>query len=387
MIGGVYPAIVQQFQVKPNEADKEAPYIARNIERPARRTASARSKRSDYQRDRPTRPAGRAADDADTSQASACSTPPWCRRRSSSCSRSGLLRVPGRRSTSTATRRRQRRAGRRRRGARARPERPAGGSATGSTSTGLHPRLRLRRGLRQPARRATASRSFTRAEHPADRAPLGDQPEPRDLLRRAARPTYSIVGAPARRDAVELDYPRRQARPGSATRPTTGNGRRAGRLVLRASSLYALKFQEKNLLLSERVNPKSQILYDRNPRERVQKVAPWLTRRRRPVPGGRRRPDRVDRRRLHDLRRLPVLRAQRRSATPPTDSLTATPRPVAAQPATSVNYIRNSVKATVDAYDGKVTLYAWDDEDPVLKTWMKAFPGTVQAAARRSRAT
>ena len=37
------------------------------------------------------------------------------------------------------------------------------------------------------------------------------------------------------------------------------------------------------------------------------------------------------------------------------------------------------MKATVDAYDGTVTLYEWDDKDPVLKTWMKAFPGTVQA--------
>ena len=43
-----------------------------------------------------------------------------------------------------------------------------------------------------------------------------------------------------------------------------------------------------------------------------------------------------------------------------------------------VNYIRNSVKATVDAYNGKVTLYAWDDQDPLLKAWMGAFPGTVQ---------
>jgi uncharacterized membrane protein (UPF0182 family) len=42
-----------------------------------------------------------------------------------------------------------------------------------------------------------------------------------------------------------------------------------------------------------------------------------------------------------------------------------------------VNYIRNSVKATVDAYDGTVKLYTWDDKDPVLKTWKKAFPGTV----------
>jgi uncharacterized membrane protein (UPF0182 family) len=43
-----------------------------------------------------------------------------------------------------------------------------------------------------------------------------------------------------------------------------------------------------------------------------------------------------------------------------------------------VSYLRNSVKATVDAYDGTVSLYAFDENDPVLKTWMKAFPGTVK---------
>jgi uncharacterized membrane protein (UPF0182 family) len=46
-----------------------------------------------------------------------------------------------------------------------------------------------------------------------------------------------------------------------------------------------------------------------------------------------------------------------------------------------VNYIRNSVKATVDAYDGTVQLYQWDTQDPVLKTWMKAFPHTVRPKA------
>jgi hypothetical protein len=46
-------------------------------------------------------------------------------------------------------------------------------------------------------------------------------------------------------------------------------------------------------------------------------------------------------------------------------------------PQDQLNYIRNSVKAVVDAYDGTVTLYAWDSKDPVLQTWMKAFPGVV----------
>ena len=46
--------------------------------------------------------------------------------------------------------------------------------------------------------------------------------------------------------------------------------------------------------------------------------------------------------------------------------------------------MRNAVKATVDAYDGTVTLYEWDEDDPILKAWETAFPGTVQPTSRRS---
>jgi uncharacterized membrane protein (UPF0182 family) len=50
---------------------------------------------------------------------------------------------------------------------------------------------------------------------------------------------------------------------------------------------------------------------------------------------------------------------------------------VAGQQADNINYIRNSVKATVDAYTGQVTLYQWNESDPLLKAWMGAFPGVV----------
>ena len=65
------------------------------------------------------------------------------------------------------------------------------------------------------------------------------------------------------------------------------------------------------------------------------------------------------------------------------DSLSATGK-TAKQPNDQINYIRNSVKATVDAYTGKVTLYQWDDSDPVLKAWMKIFPNAGQAARRHA---
>ena len=54
---------------------------------------------------------------------------------------------------------------------------------------------------------------------------------------------------------------------------------------------------------------------------------------------------------------------------------------------TKVNYIRNSVKITVDAYDGSVDMYAWDDEDPVLKAWMKVFPRLIKSYVGDVRVT
>jgi uncharacterized membrane protein (UPF0182 family) len=65
-----------------------------------------------------------------------------------------------------------------------------------------------------------------------------------------------------------------------------------------------------------------------------------------------------------------------------TDSLTGVSR----LPDEEISYIRNSVKATVDAYDGTVTLYAVDESDPVLRTWMDIFPGTVQPSSAISNA-
>jgi hypothetical protein len=43
-----------------------------------------------------------------------------------------------------------------------------------------------------------------------------------------------------------------------------------------------------------------------------------------------------------------------------------------------LNYIRNAVKVVLDAYDGSVTYYAWDEQDPILKTYMDIFPGLVK---------
>src|SRR5690606_25832623 len=64
-------------------------------------------------------------------------------------------------------------------------------------------------------------------------------------------------------------------------------------------------------------------------------------------------------------------------ATATSDTLTDGASQIAL-PTDQVNYMRNSVKAVVDAYDGTVTLYEWDTEDPILKTWSKVFPDIIE---------
>jgi uncharacterized membrane protein (UPF0182 family) len=147
--------------------------------------------------------------------------------------------------------------------------------------------------------------------------------------------------------------------------------------------LFAIKYQEQRILLSNLINKDSKILFERNPRDRVAKVAPWLTLDGDPYPA------------IVDGRIQWIIDGYTTSASYPysqtttlstatTDALTANSAAVTVQANRNVNYIRNSVKATVDAYDGTVTLYQWDEKDPVLATWMKAFPGTVTPKSKMS---
>jgi uncharacterized protein len=137
--------------------------------------------------------------------------------------------------------------------------------------------------------------------------------------------------------------------------------------------LYALHYREANFLLSNVFNDNSKLLYIRDPRERVEKVAPFLTLDGDPYPAA------------VNGKIVWILDGYTTSSTYPysqrtdlaeatSDSLTGAGG-VVAQSKTQVNYIRNSVKATVDAYDGSVTLYDFDESDPVLKAWNKAFGG------------
>lgn len=188
-------------------------------------------------------------------------------------------------------------------------------------------------------------------------------------------PTYSVVGAPAGTKPRELDYPSSAATSETGTTTTTFKGDGGPSVGSTFNRLiYALKFQSDQILLSDAVNAKSQILYDRDPATRVQKVAPYLTLDKDPYPS------------VVDGRLVWIVDGYTTSSSYPysdvqdvDDDTSATQaQTTPAYAGNQVNYIRNSVKATVDAYSGKVTLYAWDAGDPVLKAWNSTFPTTLK---------
>ncbi len=135
---------------------------------------------------------------------------------------------------------------------------------------------------------------------------------------------------------------------------------------------YALKFREKNLLLSGALDSGSKLQYIRTPRERVQKVAPFLQLDEDPYPAV------VGGKILWIVDGYTTSDGYPYSERTLLGEATADSQTRAGLPLDTVNYIRNSVKATVDAFTGEVKLYTFDDKDPVLKTWSKAFPGVLE---------
>jgi uncharacterized protein len=183
---------------------------------------------------------------------------------------------------------------------------------------------------------------------------------------------YAIVGSRGTGSNAEFDRPiSEQGGDQYYTYEGTG-GVPIGSFVRQL--LYAIKNQETNFLLSEAVNDNSRLMYVRNPRDRVEKVAPFLTLDGDPYPA------------VVDGRILWIVDGYTTAGTYPyaervnlqaetADELTG--QGTFALAREQVNYIRNSVKATVDAYDGTVTLYQFDEQDPVLKAWNKAFGGNL----------
>ncbi|WP_033492020.1 UPF0182 family protein [Bifidobacterium biavatii] len=181
---------------------------------------------------------------------------------------------------------------------------------------------------------------------------------------------YSIVGAPEGTKSWEFDYP--TGSEGATTTFKGDGGPSVGNIFSRL--LYAIRFGSDQILFSDRVTSASQILYDRSPKTRVAKVAPYLTL------DGRVYPAVVDGRVKWIVDGYTTSDAYPYSqmtdlGAATADSTTETSDTVQGLGSQQANYIRNSVKATVDAYDGSVDLYVWDTSDPVIKAWQRIFPG------------
>src|SRR4051812_35019478 len=191
---------------------------------------------------------------------------------------------------------------------------------------------------------------------------------------------YSVVGAPTGSDPREFDRPEDGTDQGQLNNTYGGKGGVAIGSFFRQLT-FAIYYRERNFLLSGAVNDRSKVLYVRDPRARVEKAAPFLKVDGDPYPAviGGKVVWLLDGYTTSDAypyaERMQLGQAAQ-------DSLTGTG--TAPLPDEQFNYIRNSVKATVDAYDGTVTLYAWDEKDPILKTYEKAFPGVIQPRDKMS---
>ena len=183
---------------------------------------------------------------------------------------------------------------------------------------------------------------------------------------------YVVVGAPQGQAPVEFDQPTGTQGDGTKNTYAGKGGVPIGNPLSRTA--HALRFTDANLLLSNRVNGDSKLLYDRQPIQRVSRVAPWLTWDKETYPA------------VVNGRVVWIVDGYTTSSNYPnsqrTDLRGATSDAVSDQMRQQqdrpVNYLRNAVKGVVDAYDGTVTLYAWDEAEPILRTWMKVFPDTVK---------
>ncbi|MFD0545530.1 UPF0182 family protein [Streptomyces mexicanus] len=365
LIGGLYPAIVQKFQVQPNEQAKEAPYVAKNIEATRAAYGIDDAKVTDYAGTSSTKDTSTLRDDVDKTASIRILDPnivsptfqqlQQIRNYYTFPNNLDVDRYPAKDGTVQDTV-----VGLRELNLAGIPKK-----------NWINNHFRYTHGFGVVAAKGTAADNGEPVFTESDLPPSGDLGTYQQRVYYGEKTTtYSIVGGPQK----EIDYSDNDGEKTTSYRGKSG--------VSLSSPLnraaYALAFGEPQILYSGAIGDGSRILYNRTPKERVEAVAPWLT------IDGDAYPAVVNHRIQWIVDAYTTTNgypyASRTTLGDTTaDSLTAAndSRSVVAQQ-NQVNYIRNSVKATVDAYTGEVKLYQWDTEDPVLKTWMKAFPGTVE---------
>jgi uncharacterized protein len=168
----------------------------------------------------------------------------------------------------------------------------------------------------------------------------------------------TFVLAPTRQR--EFDYPAGEGGGEAAAYSSYG-----GRTGVHVASflrrvLFAFRFGSLNILLSDDLTDSTRILYHRNVRERAERALPFLT---------------------FDRDPYLVIRPDGR-LTWILDGYTRSDRYPYAQPwADGTNYVRNSVKVVIDAYDGDVRAYLADPSDPIIRTLARIYPGLLRPIA------
>jgi uncharacterized membrane protein (UPF0182 family) len=366
LIGGVYPAIIQQFVVKPNEQVKESPYIKREITYTRRAYGVGNVRKQAYA-------AGSSLPAAELGQlvsnlpdvrlldpAVMSQTFQQLQQVKSYYKFPNVLAVDRYPQTGSSI-----------------PQdqligvRDMGGPPAGQANW-INSHLVYTHGFGVVAARASTAQANTGAPAftESDIPPTGSLGLTQPRIYFGQQETnYAIVGG----RQAELDYPNGSTGGQQNTHYTGGGGVPVGSLLNRF--LYAAKFRQLNILLSGAINNNSKIMYIRDPLSRVQKVAPFLTLDGDPYPvvyhGG------IDwvvdaytTTNDYPYSQRMSLRQASTDSYFPDGAVFGSPG--------QVNYVRNSVKAVVNSYTGHVTLYQWGTKDPVLRTWMNAFPGVVK---------
>ncbi|WP_078505678.1 UPF0182 family membrane protein [Streptomyces violaceusniger] len=378
LIGGLYPAIVQKFQVQPNEQAKEAPYIQKNIEATRQAYGIDDSKVADYSGKNGSEGGEKLRKDANTTASYRLIDPSVIsptfqqlqqeRKYYQFPSTLDVDRYKGADGKDQDTV-----VGVRELNLNGIPKR--NWINDHFTYTHGYGMVAAKGTTTDPNADPAGSPDFTESGLPTKSSSGGGVGTYKQQVYYGEKTDqYSIVGGPQK----ELDYEKN----GEKTTSYKGkSGVSLSNPVNRAA--YAVAFGEPQILYSGAIGDGSRILYNRTPKERVEKVAPWLTIDGDAYPavvGGRIKWV-VD---AYTTTNGYPYASRTTLGDSTADSLSDGDRSVVAQQ-NKVNYIRNSVKATVDAYDGTVKLYEWDTKDPVLKTWEKAFPGTVEPKEKISK--
>ena len=154
-------------------------------------------------------------------------------------------------------------------------------------------------------------------------------------------------------DTKEFDYPE-----GDNNKETTYEGTGGIKLNFMNKLLFAINQGSPRILLSNDINKDSKIHITRNIAERVQKIAPFL-----------------------EYDDDPYLVIDEGELFWVIDAFTTSDRYAYSEPInknTTRNYIRNSVKVVVDAYNGDVDFYQVDENDPIASTYGKIYPGLLK---------